>query len=57
MDFVSREPAISVGVLVFIFGTLVQVVSGTDPDTALATALGLSGLQALLTRKRVSPAK
>lgn len=51
------EPAMAIGALIFLLGFLVQLFAGVDMTTAFASAAGLAGAQALLTRSRVhSPA-
>ena len=56
-DFVSREPALAVGFLVFLASATVLVATGVGATEALLTALSISGLQAVLTRSKVSPAE
>jgi hypothetical protein len=47
------EPAGSIGVLVFLAGFLVQMFSGVDMASALASAAGIAGVQTVATRSRV----
>jgi hypothetical protein len=47
------EPAATVGVFVFLAGFLVQMFSGVDMASALASAAGIAGVQTAATRSRV----
>jgi hypothetical protein len=49
-----HEPAATIGVLTLMGGFLVQVFTGVDFLSAFASAAGISGVQTLATRQRVS---
>lgn len=51
------EPAVTVGVRVFLVAFLVQLFAGVDMTSALVSSAGIGGVQTLATRSRVySPA-
>lgn len=53
--FIEKEPAIAVGCFVFVAGSGLLMAGGVSAESAVPLALGFSGLQTFLTRRRVTP--